>query len=208
MAKDVAEYNASRRTIDAKTKKARKAKRKSESTSQSNKKRKLVGQTNAQDIANPQTQPSPEDGVAQYPSVEVNPASGENITVAEKDGIGVLVPPQILSNITIGINAVTKRLELQSGPPRLILSASDPSASTDDGPELKSKVQIVLICQADIESPLIIAHIPHLIAACNSRRTTQPIKLVPLPKDSERSLAEALGLRRVAVVALDVNIIL
>lgn len=70
----------------------------------------------------------------------------------------------------------------------------------------RAPIRIVLVCRADIDPPLLVSHIPHLVAACNSA-TTDPdmrVKLVTLPKGAENTLAHAMGLRRAAVLAFDV----
>lgn len=118
--------------------------------------------------------------------------------------------PPVLSSVTIGINEVTKRLEAQARGPRCILSTSDsPDQAHVANPEPRhcSLIRVVLVCRADIDPPLLIAHLPQLVAACNSnvKDPTQFVKLVSLPKNAEFSLAETMGLRRVAVFALHVS---
>jgi ribonuclease P/MRP protein subunit POP3 len=117
-------------------------------------------------------------------------------------------PPAALQHFTIGINEVTKRLESQVQASRTMAKIS----SNTDLQTPSTKINTVLVCRADVDPPLLIAHIPHLVAAYNSSVSTlpqpsqslAPIKLVSLPKGSELVLAEALGLRRVAVIAIDV----
>ena len=69
-------------------------------------------------------------------------------------------------------------------------------------------IRTVLVCRADIDPPLLVAHIPHLVAACNSATMKDPsvkgVKLVSLPKGAESSLGVAVGLRRISVLAFDV----
>jgi ribonuclease P/MRP protein subunit POP3 len=118
-------------------------------------------------------------------------------------------PPVALHHFTIGINEVTKRLESQVQVSRTMAKIS----SGTDSHTPSTRIKIVLVCRADVDPPLLIAHIPHLVAAYNSSISTlpppsqslDPIKLVCLPKGSELVLAEALGLRRVAVIAMDVR---
>ena len=168
--------------------------------------------------------------------------------------------PEILQHVTIGINAVTKRLEEQCYlPPRQNIKKSpaetssncpavatansgaegsdaaavagddvamgNPGSSTDANPAAtRAPIRTVLVCRPDIDPPILIAHVPYLVAACNSKgnhpssssskdendsgATHDPgarIKLVSLPKGAELKLAKATGLRRVSVLALDVR---
>ncbi|KAL5494602.1 POP3 [Sanghuangporus weigelae] len=86
--------------------------------------------------------------------------------------------------------------------------SSDPAAT-------RAPIRTVLVCLPDIDPPLLVAHIPYLVAACNSKAnynnndssaTHDPsarIKLISLPKGAEVKLAQATGLRRISVLALD-----
>lgn len=220
MTKDVADYNITRRLARGQTKTARKAKRKAESMVRSNKKRKFVDHAEGLEGSNLQADHSLVGDDALRDTVEDTTTSvlGANIhvsTVTIVDDIVMsdkeensLIKPPIITNLTIGINAVTKKLEALSRPSRLVLSASAPSTSADTNDPIGThdRIKIVLICRADVESPLLVAHLPHLIAACNSYHPALAIKLVQLPKDAERALAETLGLRRAAVVALNVKL--
>ena len=109
----------------------------------------------------------------------------------------------------MGINQVTKKLEAQIKSYRAtIANASNENARPYDS---SSALVVIFVCRADVDPPLLIAHLPHLVAAYNSCLFSRPsprlglIKLVPLPKGAEFSLAEALGIRRVAALALDVR---
>ena len=120
--------------------------------------------------------------------------------------------PQITPHLILGINQVTKRLEHQARAYRQTLSAT--KTLMDNGtyePPPSRPISIVFVCRADVDPPLLISHLPTLIASCNSSRNSlkdpeshPPIKLVPVPKGSESLLADAIGLRRLAVLALDV----
>lgn len=70
-----------------------------------------------------------------------------------------------------------------------------------------AQIGVVLVCRSDIDPPLLVSHIPHLVAACNGAPSTidRRVKLVTLPKGAEDTLSEAFGLRRVAVIALNVS---
>lgn len=113
--------------------------------------------------------------------------------------------PPVLGHITVGINEVTKELEALARQHREILAEKAPSAvhSLD-----VSSARLILVCREDVDPPVLIGHIPHLVAACNSTRHRltggSPIWLVPLAKGSESSLAAAMGLRRAAVIAIKV----
>lgn len=121
------------------------------------------------------------------------------------DGNDAVKPrPDILDHMTTGINEVTKLLE------RTTRFHSRTTIGKASDMELISKARpaIVLVCRGDVIPPELIQHIPHLVAACNTRRigTNAPsVHLVPLPRGAESSLAEAIGLRRVSVVALHVS---
>jgi len=122
-------------------------------------------------------------------------------TLSSTSETSVLEPPRILQHLTVGINEVTKRLESQIQHRRTtVVTTAEDSETASPRPNLK----IILVCRADIDPPLLIDHLPHLVAAYNSIQTSDTIKLVPLPRGAESSLAEAIGLRRAAVVGIDV----
>lgn len=165
------------------------------------------------------------DGVAEYhlnrPSQSRKRKREETAKKGERDGDGdepmsaaaddtPRTIPSIMSHMTIGINQVTKALETQIKLASTNTQASSPSIS------------LVLVCRPDVDPPILIDHIPHLIAAFNSISPPSPlpsvegqapqtvegqegskplVRLATLPKGSERILAQALGLRRVAVLA-------
>ncbi|KAG9089751.1 hypothetical protein FS749_001088 [Ceratobasidium sp. UAMH 11750] len=114
--------------------------------------------------------------------------------------LAILPIPPLLKHCTFGINEVTKRLEALAKPS---LTAEIRSASM---PRLRA----VLVCRSDIDPPLLIAHFPILVATSNSSLPADSsddkyVKLVALPMRAEHTLAEVTGLRRVAVMALDVS---
>ena len=120
--------------------------------------------------------------------------------------------PPIIPHLILGINQVTKRLEHQARAYRQTLSAAKTliDNGTSESPPSRP-ISIVFVCRADVDPPLLISHLPTLIASCNSSRNSlmapelhPPIKLIPVPKGSESLLADATGLRRLAVLALDV----
>lgn len=114
-----------------------------------------------------------------------------------------------LHYMTIGTNAVTKKLETLSNRHRKALF---PTESSADVSGKAPNPQLVLVCSADVNPPILISHIPSLIAACNTTRPrsdasaqTSVCWLVPLPLGSEAQLSQAIGLKRVSVIAIDVS---
>ncbi|KAH7102192.1 hypothetical protein BKA62DRAFT_617922 [Auriculariales sp. MPI-PUGE-AT-0066] len=106
--------------------------------------------------------------------------------------------PSLLSHILVGVNNVTRRLEDQLQQ----LSATKKGLRTSSLPN--SQFKYILVSTGDIDPPLLVAHIPHLVAGCNSNSLDerQLVVLVPLPKGSEAKLARGFGLPRVSVVGI------
>lgn len=109
--------------------------------------------------------------------------------------------PDIVKHCTFGINEVTKRLEAQA-------NSEAPGDATLSLP--KPRLRFVIACRSDVDPPLIIEHLPILVAACNSSLPVGSdermfVKLATLPMGGEHMLAEIVGLRRIAVMALDVS---
>ncbi|KAG2157938.1 uncharacterized protein EDB93DRAFT_1077566 [Suillus bovinus] len=111
--------------------------------------------------------------------------------------------------MTVGINEVTKRLELQlKYSVRHSVTLTTTSPANPIFPEM-SPIAVVFVCRADVNPPILLDHIPHLVAGCNSTRlgsnplgARQPLKLIVLPMGSESALAQVLGLRRASVIAI------
>ncbi|KAH9486497.1 hypothetical protein JR316_0000562 [Psilocybe cubensis] len=99
--------------------------------------------------------------------------------------------------MTYGINEVTKKLETQIHNFHLL--------QVVDVPEPSLPLKYVFVCRSDVDPPLLIDHLPHLVAAYNSNCLRDPIKLVTLPQGAELLLAQNLGIRRVTVIAIDTN---
>ena len=122
------------------------------------------------------------------------------------DGNDAIRPrPEILDHMTTGINEVTKLLEKTARP----VSRTTVGGATANETKSEARPAIVLVCRGDVTPPELIQHIPHLVAACNTRSigtTSSVVHLIPLQKGAELSLAEAIGLRRVSVVALHVSL--
>ena len=115
--------------------------------------------------------------------------------------------PSILAHLTFGINQVTKLLERTSGS-QGHTTVSDISQVSDS--QLPSS-KLVVVCRRDVNPPILIGHLPNLVAACNSSRyyssseNRSQVWLVQLPQGAEQSLAAVTGLRRVATLAIDVG---
>ena len=97
---------------------------------------------------------------------------------------------------------MTKRLETQIRKRRnsTIITSTPNTALPDTQPDFC----LIFTCRADIDPPLLVDHLPHLVAACNALQK-DPVKLVGLPQGAEATLAKALGLRRVTIVGIDVR---
>jgi len=110
--------------------------------------------------------------------------------------------PPIISHITVGINEVTKALETEIRSSRQVVVTSDTTFDTT-----QPLTGVIFICHADLDTPAIVAHLPQLIALCNSARPHgHKIKVVPLPAGAQSAIAHALGYtRRISVMALDVS---
>ncbi|CAE6474462.1 unnamed protein product [Rhizoctonia solani] len=126
--------------------------------------------------------------------------SKETESAPQTSSTDIPVPP-LLKHCIFGINEVTKRLESQIHPSAL-------GAETASNTTLKPKLRFVIACRTDVDPPILIEHLPILVAACNSAipsgsEDSMFIKLVTLPMGGEHTLAEVIGLRRVAVMALD-----
>jgi len=113
-----------------------------------------------------------------------------------------LVPPPMMLHVTIGINEVTKRLETQAQRARSVIRASD---NVEADVEAVAPIRVVFVCRDDVNPLILINHLPHLVAAVNSIPGSPEVKLVPLPKGSESTVAGAVGVKRAAVIAFDVS---
>lgn len=147
------------------------------------------------------TNPSPDSMVCSETS-----ACAIGSTVSPSPVISKLAPSS--SHMTIGINEVTRRLELQLKSVRHSVTLTTTPHADPKLPNIPH-IAAVFVCRADVNPPILLDHIPHLVAGCNSIRpgsnplgTRQLLKLIVLPKGSESALAQALGLRRAAVIAV------
>lgn len=150
--------------------------------------------------------------------VEGTNASPDSMICSETSGCVVgstASPSPVLSQLapssghmTIGINEVTRRLELQLKSARHSIALTTTPHASPILPNIPP-IAAVFVCRADVNPPILLDHIPHLVAGCNSIRpgsntqgARQPLKLITLPKGSESALSQALGLRRAAVIAV------
>ncbi|GJE99639.1 hypothetical protein PsYK624_159100 [Phanerochaete sordida] len=110
--------------------------------------------------------------------------------------------PPIHNHLTVGINEVTKSLELVAKYQR----SGVPPEQPDSLAKYTQNSRLVVVCLPDINPPILVGHLPNLVAACNSIRSSgdhHKTWLVPLPKGAEQALAAAIGLKRVATIAIE-----
>ena len=97
--------------------------------------------------------------------------------------------PPIISHTTVGINEVTKALETETQSRRQTVVIPGTAVS-----ETRALTSVIFICHADLDTPALVAHLPQLVALCNSARSeNHKIKVVQLPAGAQSSLADALG---------------
>lgn len=112
-------------------------------------------------------------------------------------------------SLVIGINQVTRALEHQIRSARWLTTVHDPGQPVISQDPC-SELSVVFACSGDVNPPILVEHIPHLVASFNSlstakRGSSTRVKLVPLPKGSESILARAVGLRMAAVIGVYKN---
>lgn len=157
----------------------------------------------------------PDQAVAQE-SLAVTDPTEVSVMESDETSPDSAAAPSILRHITVGINEVTKRLEaLARSHRQTIVPSSEPPAISDTSTDLKtSSSRIVIACRADVDPPILIGHLPHLVAACNSVGKHSASKtgasigswLIPMSKGAENTLADAMGLRRVSVILIEVTL--
>ncbi|KAJ7170044.1 hypothetical protein C8R46DRAFT_1090940 [Mycena filopes] len=116
----------------------------------------------------------------------------------------LLERPVVLSHLAIGINEVTKRLDAQIRSLRKTVAVTSEPPAADPTPS-PAPIKLIVVCRTDVDPSILIDHLPHEVAAFNSAQPSEPIVMIPLPKGAEAQLAEALGLRRAAVIAMDAD---
>ncbi|KAG1747344.1 hypothetical protein EDB19DRAFT_300045 [Suillus lakei] len=148
----------------------------------------------------------PVEGINPSPDSMVCSKTSADSTPSQSSTVGKLAPSS--GYMTIGINEVTRRLESQL---KSVRHSVRFTTALHGNPILLDipSIAAIFVCRADVNPPILLDHIPHLVAACNSTRhgsdplgARQPLKLIVLPKGSESALAQALGLRRAAVIAV------
>lgn len=192
MSEGVSEYHLSREKM------SRKRKRSQKGSNSRRSKRRCPGEQAVQADGNVGEDPEPTTAYidpAFPPAPRTEPDD-------ETSGNSILPQPVIRPHLTTGINEVTKLLERVAQSYRQTISALDTLV-----PESRSDTAsiLILVCRGDVDPPILIDHLPYLVAACNSSRSDSldnGIWLVPLQKGAESSLADALGLRRVSVLAV------
>lgn len=130
-------------------------------------------------------------------SIQNTPKAQFPAHTAQPDTSKIQESPPLLRHMIYGINEVTKRLETQTQHARRL--------EVVDIPQPPVPLRYIFVCRFDVDPPLLIDHLPHLVAAYNSNCPRNPIKLVTLPQGAELLLAQNLGIRRVAVIAIDVR---
>ncbi|GJJ15764.1 hypothetical protein Clacol_010042 [Clathrus columnatus] len=198
--KEVGEYNLQKQAINRKRKRARHDKERKEKARA--KKRRKDKEEGADPM--PMSEDPPTDSVKETPNIAT-----ENDDAVIDDEVLLPSEPPVLSHLTCGINEVTKRLEKQAKSRRFreVVSTTDPPL--DNPTEATGKhLSYIFVCRSDIDPPILIAHLPELVASCNvpiPSRPLIPVYLISLPKRAEYSLAESLALRRVSILAFDTD---
>lgn len=128
-------------------------------------------------------------------------------TLTDQDTAASSEPPPIFKSLIFGINAVTKYLETQIANCRLKTVFQSSTKDMEQASEEHNTIRYLFVCRADIDPPILIDHLPHLVATYNVLRGSDvpPTILIPLPKGAEATLAQAVGVRRLAVLAIDVR---
>lgn len=120
--------------------------------------------------------------------------------------------PLVRQHVVVGINEVTRTLENLASSYRIAVTPNAvrhgdvvPSSLTP-----RSISRLVIACRGDVDPPILIDHLPNLVAACNSAHKalnsvdSEKIWLVPMSKGAESTLAGALRLRRASVILIEV----
>ena len=127
----------------------------------------------------------------------------------ESEVVPVTESPAILQHLIIGINEVTKDLEALARAFRQSVSAGSSTKAETSGVTEKPHGRLLLVCKDDVDPPILIDHLPNLVAACNSARhrssSSDITWMVPLSKGTESTLADGLGLRRASAMIIKVS---
>lgn len=202
----ISQHHQTRGQENRKRKRAQRVGQHQDGKGPSLKKSKIVADKTEIDLHMDEGEPQ---NIGSEPATPAAPTSlpGTDTTVEETAmEVSLPEPPVILSHLTFGINAVTKRLESQiQSARRSVTISSAETVGVRASSSSSRPIKIIFVCRADVDPPILIDHLPHLAAAYNSNRPAETVMIVPLPKGAESTLAEAVGLRRVAVIAADVS---
>ena len=152
---------------------------------------------------------------------ETSESSGAIETVDPSSMSDTVVEPavelSVLKHVILGVNEVTRRLEHISQSYRESVTpvttqqgARVPSTPPSTSTPSTSRGRLVIACRADVNPPILLGHFPNLVAACNSmHQGSSPVGqgktwLIPMSKGAENTLADAMGLRRVSVMLIEV----
>ena len=128
--------------------------------------------------------------------------------------------PEVLAHLVLGINEIGKELSIKPlslQPPPLAASVSAGASETSatalrqPRPPPLSPLRYVFVSLSDINPPSLVGHLPAAVAGWNGRNKAAGeadatgIRLVTLAKGAEALLAQALGVRRAAVLGVRVR---
>jgi len=126
--------------------------------------------------------------------------------------------PEVLAHLVLGINEVGKELSAKPPLPAPIGSGETSTAAEDGAPAIRrarpppaSPLRYVFVCLSDINPATLVGHLPAAVAGWNGRNKAAGeadatgVRLVTLAKGAEALLAQALGVRRAAVVGVRVR---
>ena len=106
--------------------------------------------------------------------------------------------PEVAQYITVGFNSTIRSLQDVARP----TSKPTPAVSQEGQSDRTSGMAAVFVCTSTLPEMLMIS-IPTTVAAASARHSScLPIRLVSLPKEAEKRLAEALFQPRVGFVGL------
>ncbi|KAF7505206.1 hypothetical protein GJ744_001135 [Endocarpon pusillum] len=106
--------------------------------------------------------------------------------------------PEVAQYITVGFNSTIRGLQDVAQP----TSKPTPAVSQDGQLDHTKSMAVVFVCTSTLPEMLTIS-IPTTVAAASARHSSRPpIRLVSLPKEAEKRLAEALFQPRVGLVGL------
>jgi ribonuclease P/MRP protein subunit POP3 len=200
----VASYSAARDRANRKRKQALRASTKDERLAKRRKTEPRADDGSDENMEDPQ--PSTGSRVVQDSPLDRDTFIPDATTGPNAASTDVGQPPAVLQRMYVGINEVTKRLEFQAGAMRRALVVRPDG--TEPPLQPLHPISLVLVCVSDVNPPLLTAHVPFLVASCNSGRPgagVPSVKLVPLPKGAEAVLAEATGLRRASIIAFEAS---